>query len=263
MVNHYVILECDRTDTLETIKKSYKKLILKHHPDKNDGNSERFIQINKAYHSIINERSLIVNFNDKARHYLLMLYLMMKPKNIKLNLNVSFEDIYKGITKKIYYMRYLNGKKIKDFIYVDLKNFEDTYNVEGFGDENPVTKKCGDLELIFNINYGKFDDMYINNIIDTYDVSYSVKISLYEYFYGFHKGIQFLDEIIDVSKHVPFEDGLMLNITNHGLPYENDEMAIIRGNLMLLFVVDLDIKKDLIYGDDQVKCFLNKYFSRS
>jgi len=259
--NHYKILECDRNDTLDTIKKNYRRLILKHHPDKNDGNSSTFIQINKAYETITNERQLVSSLNDKARHYLLMLYLMMKPKNIKLKVMVSFKDIYLGITKRINYNRYLKGKKVKDYIYVDLKNFSDGHFIEGYGDENPVTKKCGDLELLLQIDYGEYKNIYVNNIIESYDVSYSVKISLYEYFFGFDKEIEFIDEKIDVKHHIPYQDGMMMNILNKGLPYENDDMKVKRGNLLLLFEIELDnIKKEIIYKDDRFRVFLDEYF---
>ena len=259
-MNHYTILECNKSDTFDTIKHNYKRLILKYHPDKNNGKSDTFIRINVAYKSIINERALVTSFNDKAKHYLLMLYLMMKPKNIQLILSVSFKDIYIGLTKKINYIRYLKGSKSKDYVYVDLKNFSDSYILDGYGDENPVTKKCGDLELIFNIDYGELHDIYVNNIIESYDVSYSIKISLYEYFYGFDTGIKFIDEKINVSDHLPFKDGMMLHIMNKGLPYENDDMKVVRGNLLLLFEIDFDVKKDIIDTDDQFKLFLDKYF---
>lgn len=261
-INNYKILECDRHDTLDTIKRNYRRLILKHHPDKNNGDSSRFIRINKAYETITSERQLVTTLNEKARHYLLMIYLMMKPKNIKLVLSVSFRDIYCGLTKKINYSRYLKGKKIKDYIYVDLKNFKDRYTIEGYGDENPATKKCGDLELLLQIDYGDYKNIYVNNIIESYDVSYSVKISLYEYFYGFDKEIEFIDEKINVSDHLPFKDGLMLIISNKGLPYENDDdMKVERGNLLLLFEVNVDnIKKEIIDKDDRFRRFLDEYF---
>ena len=51
--NHYEVLGLDKSATTEEIKKAYKKLALKHHPDKNpddkDGAKKRFTKISEAY----------------------------------------------------------------------------------------------------------------------------------------------------------------------------------------------------------------------
>ena len=56
----YEILEVSQTDQISKIKKSYKKLSLKYHPDKNIGDKsakEKFMQINKAYKILTNEKT--------------------------------------------------------------------------------------------------------------------------------------------------------------------------------------------------------------
>lgn len=64
MVNYYHILGLSQTATQAEIKAAYRKLALRYHPDKNDGNSyaeERFKQINEAYQTLSNPRK-------KSRH---------------------------------------------------------------------------------------------------------------------------------------------------------------------------------------------------
>lgn len=54
-MNYYEILNCQPTDSIDVIKKSYQALILKYHPDKQDSNSqhddniERFHEIDEAW----------------------------------------------------------------------------------------------------------------------------------------------------------------------------------------------------------------------
>ena len=49
MVDFYKILEVTENASQDEIKKSYRKLSLIHHPDKNNGNDEKFKQISGAY----------------------------------------------------------------------------------------------------------------------------------------------------------------------------------------------------------------------
>ena len=48
----YTILEVNRGDTLDTIKKAYKRLALRWHPDKKNGNEEMFKRITVAYDAL-------------------------------------------------------------------------------------------------------------------------------------------------------------------------------------------------------------------
>jgi DnaJ-class molecular chaperone len=62
--DYYSILNLEKNATLEEIKKSYKKLALQYHPDKNQGNSEateKFKEVSEAYSVLSND--------DKRRQY--------------------------------------------------------------------------------------------------------------------------------------------------------------------------------------------------
>ncbi len=63
-LSYYEILEVEKHSNQETIKKSYRKLALKYHPDRNAGDKEaeeKFKLINEAYGVLGDEkkRSLI------------------------------------------------------------------------------------------------------------------------------------------------------------------------------------------------------------
>ncbi|MCY7350771.1 MAG: J domain-containing protein [Cytophagaceae bacterium] len=78
MKDYYYILGVDRQSSTEEIKKAYRKLSLKFHPDKNDGDpffTERFKDIQEAYEilsdlqrrQIYNNSFLNFNRNEQAK----------------------------------------------------------------------------------------------------------------------------------------------------------------------------------------------------
>jgi curved DNA-binding protein CbpA len=53
MIGHYITLGVPQTATKEQIKRAYRRLSLKHHPDVPGGNKERFMQIKDAYEALM------------------------------------------------------------------------------------------------------------------------------------------------------------------------------------------------------------------
>ena len=51
-MDHYKILQVNENADNETIKKAYRKLSLRYHPDKNNGKEEEFKKINEAYQTL-------------------------------------------------------------------------------------------------------------------------------------------------------------------------------------------------------------------
>ena len=71
-VDHYKVLEVDKTATQDDIRKSYYKLSLKYHPDKNQNNPEaikKFHEIQESYKVLKDEqqRYLYDNFGSKSK----------------------------------------------------------------------------------------------------------------------------------------------------------------------------------------------------
>ena len=58
-MDYYAVLGVDKNSSITDIKKAYRKLALKYHPDKNNSNEakEKFQQIAEAYQTLSNEKA--------------------------------------------------------------------------------------------------------------------------------------------------------------------------------------------------------------
>lgn len=64
MKNYYEILGVDENASQEEIKKAYRNLAKKHHPDSEDGNSEKFKEINEA-HKVLKDKESRKKYDRK------------------------------------------------------------------------------------------------------------------------------------------------------------------------------------------------------
>lgn len=177
-MEYYSILELDYeirfTITVEDIKKQYRKLARKYHPDKNPNSSDKFIQIKIAYDVLsdpIKKRiydGTSYSLKDWSYNLLKRIGKFISPpiewkKDILLNLKVAENKIYKPI--RIKYTRYvysIEGIMInffsqeEEFLFTIEEGFcvdEDIYTIENKGNYIIEDKKiiCGDLDLDIEI----------------------------------------------------------------------------------------------------------------
>ena len=86
-INDYKILDLEITDDNEKVKKQYKKLALKYHPDKNNSKeaSEKFTKISQAYQNIINKKTKTNTFYRE---------------NV-FNVNINNDDVFNKLFKNM------------------------------------------------------------------------------------------------------------------------------------------------------------------
>lgn len=87
--DYYEVLELEQTATIDEIRKNYLRLAKKYHPDHNDGKSEMFERVSKAYECLSKKES--------RKNYDLE-YMNMHERNNVHNINY-FRNEYNNLMK--------------------------------------------------------------------------------------------------------------------------------------------------------------------
>ena len=119
-MDYYKILEIDKNSTNEEIKKAYRKLIIKWHPDKNSNNKEeaeqKFRNISEAYNVLRdkNKRQIydtfgVSSFRTNTQNYKYTnnkstfennFFKNTKKEQCEYKLKCTLEELYTGCKKK-------------------------------------------------------------------------------------------------------------------------------------------------------------------
>lgn len=161
MIDYYNILEIDEYSSKEEIRKQYKKLSLKYHPDKNNNDSSKFLEIKDAYDILIddNKRNIYdyqrrfkflkdFNLDEYEINYINSLYEKINnsyevrfckilfntlPKEFHDQLRNLKESIFSNdtISKEIIIPpKYINVENLEEDYTINLNiNFDDCYNL--------------------------------------------------------------------------------------------------------------------------------------
>ena len=198
MQTFYDILELSSDCSLEDIKNSYRKLCKIYHPDKNPDDEDKFIEIQKAYETLVDE--------NLRREYDLdmMCSPNCKPQriNIKNNIELTLDECYYGCIKRyrlfsgVYEVSIPKYSKPGDIVYLD-----------GLGWNG------GDLELVIvvNENNNYFLDSKLN-------LHYILEIDLWDSILGFECEFKVFDENIKCNIKPFTKSGDMLLLIGKGYP---------------------------------------------
>lgn len=231
----YEILGINKNSSEEEIKKAYKRMAMKWHPDRNPGNSkeaeEKFMEINNAYKILSNKNKQKYMKDDIFENFFKYINKNKSKKIIK-EININLEDLYEGKQKKIKITRFnINGEKQVLLIPINIKRGSkngDKILFKGIGNEY-IGKKTEDIIFIIKEEKHPLFRRENNNLIldiqiNLKDIMEKSKIEYYT---------------LDKIKMEFICDSNLINnwnvqqiIKNKGMPYMKDS-EILFGDLIL------------------------------
>lgn len=123
--DYYKVLGLNKNASIKEVKNAYRRLAVEFHPDKNPANSEKFIQITKAYKAILNPESeqedeanknndIFSHFNESLEDFFNTEKTQHGNKifgnDIKVQLKISLGELMRGTRKEVSF----NVKKVCD-----------------------------------------------------------------------------------------------------------------------------------------------------
>lgn len=261
MDNYYNILNIEKTASSEEIKKSFRKLSLKHHPDKG-GNKEMFSKINEAYQTLNcpKKRSdydilFESTFNPTSKQFKQysdekitediknMFFTMFsnkedvlsKPVPIIKTIEITLEQSFNGTVMPLLIERWVkdnsNTKYVEsETIYVDINKGIDNNELIIIREKGNIINENnkGDIKIFIKVNE---HPEFIRKGLDLY---YTHSLTLKEALCGF-------------SFTLNYFNGRSFNITNHDTIINNGNSKVIqnlgmsrsgkKGNLIIQFNV--------------------------
>jgi len=255
IINPYTILNLSPNASIDDVKKAFKNIALKSHPDKlNDIKDpieknkriKEFMDASNAYNKILNSNSSndydFCDFNDDDINYndwqetfnqfkesdlfkeLMNTFKKLTSKIIKHNVNadIKYSDYFNNNKKKLR----LFLKKIEEPVYINLDCSKyPTHTINYFDNNDNEHEITINMTLINDpeINNGFY---HIDNETKDIDIHYDLDINLYDY-------------LIGSTKLLPYFNNQVLSITIQ--PFSNDyqisNLGINKGFLIINFKI--------------------------
>jgi len=250
-MNHYETLNVSKDATPEEIKKSYRKLVKEHHPDKTGGDDLKFKQISEAYETLSdpvkkekydNKSSGYSTFNNFRRNqeytsawqnafsgfggdFADMFNQSFggeaRGHDVRISMNITLEESYDGVRKYIDVGMGGFNINIPRGIYSGTK-----LKVPGRGAPHSVNSSAPPGDIILTINVLPDPELIVNGS----DIYVDLTLSWIDLLLGGEFEIHTKFKTIKIKVPQGSHDSKLLRVVGQGMPIYNAEGF---GNLMV------------------------------
>jgi len=256
MKDPYSILGVDKTSSDQEIKKAYRKLAKENHPDKVEGNEERFKEIADAYDTLSNPQKKAQfdqmsnnPFADFGHDFTGSMFedllrnqnfsgafnqrygFNTKGRNTTGVLRITLADSYYGISRDVS----LGMKTVKVDIPAGIRSGQ-KLRLKGLGQRGQTEELNGDLIMTIEvINDNNF-------FVDNQGLHTIKNISLYDALLGGKEMIDCFDKTITFTIPPGTANGKVLRVKGKGFPIYKQENKF--SDLLISIIVDIPTNLD-------------------
>ena len=247
--NYYDVLGVNKNASQDEIKKAYRNLSKKYHPDRNGGDDSKFKEINEAYDTLGDEskRKQYDNpnpFGGFGGFSWSWNNMRQMPQNIEVHVEISMTEAYYGCNRNVR----IGSKSFN----IDIPKGVTTgkvivYAGQGGKGYDPLTgqEKYGDLYV--KVNVRPTDKMYLNN---DGTLEMMVTIDWIDAILGCDMDLDVFDKTVTIRVPKYTQNGGYVLSAGNGFPkYKSNDYT----NLKVNFIVKMPKKLDQSQVDMLVK----------